>query len=174
MHCALSIALIGHARTLRSGYWIGVLQHPALVELRSQQVAVPRWKFSIALKHVVYRSNVQSSSYSLHPESYFHDDVVNKDTKVALKSKAELDGPPPQKIFSFEAVQRHAMLEHFRQIADMSCVYSVPTELVTVTSLDQGIHKPLRKRRRRSVAVSHGGFIHDVDDGEGGGDHADS
>ena len=57
------------------------------------------------------------------------------------------------------------MLEHFRQTADLSCVYSVPSDAAVVLSLEQGIRAPEHKRRRVCLGRAHGGFVNDVDDG---------
>ena len=43
------------------------------------------------------------------------------------------------------------MLDHFRSVADVSVVYSVPTRLVSLVSLDDATSEPAHKRARLAL-----------------------
>jgi hypothetical protein len=54
----------------------------------------------------------------------------------------------PKVAVTFGAVQHKAMLEHFRQIACVSVVYSLPSHSAVATSLADSIAEPAHKRTR--------------------------
>ena len=76
--------------------------------------------------------------------------------------KDAADGILPKAI-EFADVQRHALLDHFRQSLDLSCVYAVPKDDLLFAPLGGGIREPRPKRRRIETVRSSAGFVCDVD-----------
>ena len=96
--------------------------------------------FTKGLRAVLYWADLWAPTESYVEEHKSHErdskaaDKISQATMRARTAAEEL--PPPPRLLTAEVVECRAMLDHLRTVADISVVYSVPTQLVSLVSLD--------------------------------------
>lgn len=137
---------------------LGVEGHPELVGVRGKASTLVR-----LLSHILYRSDLTSLFYSLREVA----GRAERERKV--EEKAKLKYLPKKDVPTEDLVVQEAIREHFRELAQKNCVYSIPISgSLEVMALENFLDDTESRAKRRKLLGApvghHEELVADVED----------